>query len=163
MGAVSAWQLVSAVTGGRVLSTGSPVESTNTRGPWAAPTNQRLSWDWYDHEREEELMARGHDRAGRDEEQVRAERARAVALFRYSLIREAADSRISTKQRGAMVRELASREHAGPFSTSRREYHGRASIAGSAGGASAGLTRWCPIRAGSPPARRSTCLSWRPH
>ena len=56
-------------------------------------------------------MAVGHDR----EEQVRAERARAVGLFRYSLIREAADPRLSTKQRGRLVRDLAEREHPGPF------------------------------------------------
>lgn len=46
---------------------------------------------------------------------MRAERARAVGLFRYALIREPADERLSTKQRGRLVRELASREHAGPF------------------------------------------------
>ncbi|HWM97918.1 MAG TPA: DDE-type integrase/transposase/recombinase, partial [Streptosporangiaceae bacterium] len=56
-------------------------------------------------------MANGHDR----EDQVRAERARAVALFRYSLIREPADPQLTTKQRGRLVRELAAREHAGPF------------------------------------------------
>ncbi|HEX5347105.1 MAG TPA: DDE-type integrase/transposase/recombinase, partial [Pseudonocardiaceae bacterium] len=60
-------------------------------------------------------MANGHGRTGRDEDQVRSERARAVALFWYSLIREAADQRLSTKQRGRLVRELAAREHAGPF------------------------------------------------
>jgi len=49
------------------------------------------------------------------DEQVRAERARAVALFRYCLIREAADAGLSSKQRGRLVRELAGREHAGPF------------------------------------------------
>jgi putative transposase len=52
---------------------------------------------------------------GHDEERVRAERARAIGLFRYSLIREAADGRLSTKQRGRIVRALAEREHAGPF------------------------------------------------
>ena len=56
-------------------------------------------------------MAAGHDR----EDQVRAERARAVGLFRYSLIREVADARLSTKQRGRLVRALAEREHVGPF------------------------------------------------
>jgi len=61
-------------------------------------------------------MAAGHDR----EEQVRAERARAIGLFRYGLIREAADPRLSTKQRGRLVRELAEREHPGPFGTSVR-------------------------------------------
>ena len=56
-------------------------------------------------------MAAGHDK----EDQVRAERARAVGLFRYSLIREAADRTLSTKQRGRLVRALAAREHIGPF------------------------------------------------
>lgn len=56
-------------------------------------------------------MAGSHD----NPDQVRAEQARAVALFRYSLIREPADARLSTKQRGRMVRELAAVEHTGPF------------------------------------------------
>jgi putative transposase len=50
-----------------------------------------------------------------DEERVRAERARAVGLFRYSLIREAADARLSTRARGRLVRAIAGREHEGPF------------------------------------------------
>src|SRR5580704_5456700 len=49
-----------------------------------------------------------------EEEQARLERARAVGLFRYMLIREAADLALSSRQRGAMVREIAAREHAGP-------------------------------------------------
>ena len=49
-----------------------------------------------------------------EEEQARLERARAVGLFRYMVIREAADPALSSRQRGAMVRELASREHADP-------------------------------------------------
>ena len=53
--------------------------------------------------------------AAEDEQARRAGRARDVALFRYSLIREAADPGLSTRQRGRMVRELAAREHAGPF------------------------------------------------
>ena len=53
--------------------------------------------------------------AAGDEEARRAGRARAVALFRYSLIREAADSGLSTRQRGRLVRELAARPHASPF------------------------------------------------
>jgi len=52
---------------------------------------------------------------GRDEEQVRAERARTVGLFRYALIREAADSALTTRQRGRLVRALAQAEHQGPF------------------------------------------------
>jgi putative transposase len=53
--------------------------------------------------------------AGHDEERVRAERARAIGLFRYSLIQAALDKQLSTKQRGRLVRELADREHDGPF------------------------------------------------
>src|ERR671934_3171305 len=50
-----------------------------------------------------------------DQARVGVERARAVALFRYQLIREAADPALSTRQRGRLVRELAGRAHAGPF------------------------------------------------
>jgi putative transposase len=39
---------------------------------------------------------------------------RDVALFRYSLIREAADESRTTRQRGVLVRELAAGSHAGP-------------------------------------------------
>ena len=49
-----------------------------------------------------------------EEEQARLERARAVGLFRYMLIREAADPALSTRQRGKLVREIAAREHADP-------------------------------------------------
>lgn len=56
-------------------------------------------------------MVSGHDR----EAQVRAERARAIGFLRYSVIREAADERLSTKHRGRLVRELAGSEHVGPF------------------------------------------------
>jgi putative transposase len=50
-----------------------------------------------------------------DEERVRAERARAIGLFRYAFIREAADPKLSTRQRGRLVRALAEAEHDGPF------------------------------------------------
>ena len=53
--------------------------------------------------------------AADDEEARRAERSRAVALFRYSLIREAADPGLTTRQRGRLVRGLAARPHSGPF------------------------------------------------
>ena len=42
------------------------------------------------------------------------DRHRDVALFRYSLIREAADPAVSTAVRGLLVRGLASRDHTGP-------------------------------------------------
>ena len=54
------------------------------------------------------------------------EAQRNVALFRYSLIREAADASLTIRQRGQLVRELASREHVGP--NDRRIRVGRATI-----------------------------------
>ena len=42
------------------------------------------------------------------------DRAQAVALFRYSLIREAADPAVSSRQRGEWVRRLAAETHLGP-------------------------------------------------
>lgn len=57
---------------------------------------------------------------GTNEDQIRAERARAVGLFRYALIREAADPELSTRQRGRLVRALAEAEHQGPFGSAVR-------------------------------------------
>ena len=51
---------------------------------------------------------------------------RDVALFRYSLIREAAEPALSHAERGRLVRELAGREHAGP--SGERIMVGRSSI-----------------------------------
>ena len=56
-----------------------------------------------------------HDYDGEPGRDGRAGRAREVGLFRYALIREAADSALSTRQRGRLVRELAALEHTGPF------------------------------------------------
>ncbi len=42
------------------------------------------------------------------------DRHRDIALFRYSLIREAADPALSAAERGRLVRYLAARDHAGP-------------------------------------------------
>src|SRR5438132_10912789 len=53
--------------------------------------------------------------SGTEEDRTRAARAEQVALFRYQLIREAADAALSTRQRGRLVRELAARAHPGPF------------------------------------------------
>ena len=44
--------------------------------------------------------------SGAEEERKRAARAEQVALFRYQLVREAADPALSTRQRGRMVREI---------------------------------------------------------
>lgn len=52
--------------------------------------------------------------SGSKEERQRAARAEQVALFRYQLIREAADPELTTRQRGRLVRELAARAHPGP-------------------------------------------------
>lgn len=45
---------------------------------------------------------------------ARKDRAEKIALFRYQLIREAADDAVTPRQRGPMVRALAG-EHPGPF------------------------------------------------
>jgi putative transposase len=58
--------------------------------------------------------------SGTEEERRRAARAEQVALFRYQLIREAADPGLTTRQRGRLVRELAAAEHPGPFGRSVR-------------------------------------------
>ncbi len=46
--------------------------------------------------------------------EAKDERALEVGLFRYSLIRGAADRSLSKAERGRLVRELAAREHVGP-------------------------------------------------
>jgi putative transposase len=53
--------------------------------------------------------------ASEDDTRRRAERARRVALFRYELIQEVLDPALTSRQRGRLVRELAGREHDGPF------------------------------------------------
>lgn len=52
--------------------------------------------------------------AGEDEENVRREQARAVGMFRYGLIRDAADASLSPRERGRMVKALAAKEHIDP-------------------------------------------------
>jgi len=49
-----------------------------------------------------------------EQDRLRADYARRVALWRYQLIREAADPAHTTRQRGRLVREIADREHVGP-------------------------------------------------
>jgi putative transposase len=49
-----------------------------------------------------------------DEAAARTERARAIGLFRYQLIREAADPALSSKARGRLVRQIAAAEHLDP-------------------------------------------------
>jgi putative transposase len=50
-----------------------------------------------------------------DEQQARLDRAREIGLFRYMLIREAADPTLSRRQRGVMVRAIAAQPHTDPF------------------------------------------------
>jgi hypothetical protein len=53
---------------------------------------------------------------GFDQDTVRRrQRAQQVALFRYQLICPALEPGLSTKQRGVVVRGIASRAHEGPF------------------------------------------------
>jgi putative transposase len=52
--------------------------------------------------------------ARREEAAARSERARAIGLFRYGLIREAADPGLSTRARGRLVRAVAAAEHTDP-------------------------------------------------
>ena len=95
-----------------------------------------------------------------DEERVRAERARAIGLFRYALIREAADRQLSTKQRGRLVRALAEREHEGPFG-GRCGSPAPRSTGGSGPGDAAGSTPWSPNHDGSAHAPRPRSSTWR--
>jgi putative transposase len=60
------------------------------------------------------FRARNYQGVRADEVAARTERARAVGLFRYQLIREAADPAHSTRARGRMVREIAARTHLDP-------------------------------------------------
>ena len=53
--------------------------------------------------------------AADEEGRRRAERARRVALFRYELTQDVIDARLSSQQRGPLVRAIAAREHDGPF------------------------------------------------
>ena len=50
-----------------------------------------------------------------DEQQARLDRAREIGLFRYMLIREAADPTLSGRERGAMIRAIAAQPHTDPF------------------------------------------------
>ncbi|GAA3322632.1 DDE-type integrase/transposase/recombinase [Paeniglutamicibacter sulfureus] len=50
----------------------------------------------------------------------RSERAEQIALFRYQLIRDAADDQLGAKARGVMVRALATQYHPWPFGGTKR-------------------------------------------
>ena len=78
---------------------------------------------------------------------ARTERARAIGLFRYQLIREAADPALSSRARGRLVREIAARRAHRSGRAAGSGSPGTPWTAGSGRGAAAGSTRWSPIRA----------------
>jgi putative transposase len=55
-----------------------------------------------------------------DEQQARLERAREIGLFRYMLIREAAEPTLTRRQRGAMIRAIAAQPHTDPTGRTHR-------------------------------------------
>ena len=71
---------------------------------------------------------------------------RNVALFRYSLIREAADESLTVRQRGRLVREMAATDHAGPAGRRVRRQRAGPSTVGSAPIAPAASRRLLPCR-----------------
>src|SRR2546430_12192566 len=94
--------------------------------------------------------------SGAEEDGKRAARAEQVALFRYQLIREAADPSLSTRQRGRLVRELAAKAHPGPFGdpvTVSRETVDRWIRAWRAGGVGPPGPPGPPVTPRPPPAR----------
>ena len=46
---------------------------------------------------------------------ARRARAQTIALWRWALTEPAMDAALTARQRGAVVRQLAAREHEGPF------------------------------------------------
>ena len=106
------WEVAAAVSGGRLLAPGWPGvvdqhELTLTRGDHAVS----LARVHYGASKEGWFVGVSAE----DEHKNRAERAREIGLFRYLLIREAADPAHSTKERGRMVRAIAAAEHTDPF------------------------------------------------
>ena len=94
-----------------------------------------------------------------DEHVRRRERAQAVALFRYTLIRDAADVSVSSRERGRMVRAIVAAEHVGPFGNPVRV--SRPSV-------DRWIAAWCqrgfeplpPRSVRSPRARTPPCWRW---
>ena len=85
-----------------------------------------------------------------DEVAARTEQARAIGLFRYELIREAADPAHSSKARGRLVLEIAAGEHTDP--AGRRRRISRDTLdRWIRRGAGAVLTPWSRIRASPRP------------
>ena len=88
------------------------------------------------------------------------ERARQVGLFRYGLIREAADPALSTRQRGRLVGEIAAGEHVGPFGAPVRVSRPTVDRGSGSGGPVVSTPSSRP-HAGSLPALPPRCWRWR--
>ena len=80
-----------------------------------------------------------------------------MGLFRYGLIRQAADPELTTRARGRLVRDLAAAEHTGPFGRPGPGLAGHAWTAGSGPGGGGGfdalMPRPAPGRSHGPPAQ----------
>jgi hypothetical protein len=88
------------------------------------------------------------------------DRRQAIARFRDSLIREAADPALSTRERGALVRALAERDHLGP--TGERVRVSRDTLdRWIRGWRVGGLDALLPDPGSAGPASTWTCWSWR--
>ena len=93
------------------------------------------------------------------------DRHRDVALFRYSLIREAADPALSKAARGRLVRGLAARDHTGPGGVRVRVARNQHAVVGDRTVGHVRGSRWSgrfePIP--RPRIRRPVALGHRPH
>ncbi|MGW6976390.1 hypothetical protein [Streptomyces sp. NPDC054952] len=96
-----------------------------------------------------------------DEDRRRAERARQVGLFRYGLVQDLIDTKLTTRQRGKLARELAAKEHTDPFGRQVRVARGTLDRR-AATTTRAGFPRWCRPIGRSPRGRRWRCWTWRP-
>ena len=95
-----------------------------------------------------------------DELAARAARARDVALFRYSVIRAAADPGLPPRQRGLLVRELAAGLHKDP--AGQPVSIGRSTLdRWIRRGRAAGSTPWCRAAGRWRRAAARACWSWR--
>ena len=95
-----------------------------------------------------------------DEERVRAERARAIGLFRYSLIREAGRPEVVDQAAGSAGPGDRRAGARGPVRQPVR-VRGPRWTGGCGTGAAAGSTPWCRRRRRCRRAPRPTCSSWR--
>jgi hypothetical protein len=90
-----------------------------------------------------------------------SERHRDVALFRYSVIREAADASLTKAERGALVRAMARREHLRPDGERVAVSRNKDVVCGfqcHAWGPVSGASIWRALLTPQPPWR---CVFWR--